>query len=109
MPFDREASNSWLLSKDIPANLLQDWLWWWVGIKFLRIVLVVDIVTHTDKFPTVVGTSKEDNGYAQYFSVRNFVGFGWVGFEDELVHTDWNRTDEEGVELLVVLVAVSDI
>jgi hypothetical protein len=109
MPFDSEASNPWLLRKDIPADFLQDWLWRWVGIEFLRIIFVVDIVAHTDEFPTVVGTSEENNGYAQYFSVRNFVCLGWVGFENELVHTDWNRTNEEVVELLVVLVAMSNV
>jgi hypothetical protein len=50
--------------------------------------------------------SQQDDGHAQDLVVRDTLGVGRVGLKDELVDADGDRTHEEGVEFLVILVSV---
>jgi hypothetical protein len=107
LPFDGKSSDSWLLSENISPDLLKDGFGWWVGIKLFRVVLVVDIVSNSYELSTIVGTGKEDDGDAENLCVWDALGVRWVGFEDELIDTDWDGADEEGIELLVMFIAGS--
>lgn len=107
LPFDSKSSDSWLLRQNVASHFLKDWLSWWIGIELFRIVLVVDIVSDSNKLSAIVGTGEEDDGNAEDLSIWDALGVRWVGFEDKLVDSDWDGTDEEGVELLIVLIAGS--
>lgn len=104
LPLDSETGNSGLLCEDISTDLLEDRLGWWVGIELLRIVLIVDIVSDTNELSAIVGAGKEDDGDTQDLGIWNTAGVWWVGLEDELVYTNGNRTDKEGVEFLIMLI-----
>lgn len=103
-PFDCKASNAGLLSEHVPTNTVEERLRGWVSIKLIGVVFVVDIVSDADELAAIVGAGEEDDGNAEDLSVWDALGVWWVGFEDELVDADWDRTNEEGVEFLVVLV-----
>lgn len=105
LPLDCESRHSGLLSKDIALDALNDGLGRGLGVKFLRVVLVVDIVTNADELPTVVGTGQEDDSYTENIGVRNARSVRSLGLEDELVDADGDGADKQRVKLLVVLVA----
>lgn len=106
VPLDAEAGDSGLLGKDDSSDLLDDRLGGGLGGKLLVGVFVVDVVANADKLATVVGAGEEDDGDTENLGRRELVERGRVGFEDELVDTDWDWTDEERVEFLVVFGAV---
>lgn len=103
-PFDSKAGNTGLLSEHVPTDTVEERLRGWVSIKLIRVVFVVDIVSDADELAAIVGTGEEDDGDAEDLSVWDALGVRWVGFKDELVDADWDGTNEEGVEFLVVLV-----
>lgn len=107
IPFDSKARDSWLVGQDIPSHLLDYRLGWRLGIQLLAVVLVVDVVTHTHELAAIVAARQQYDGHAQDLGVRDALGVWWVGFEDELVDADRDGAHEEGVKLLVVLVAAS--
>lgn len=74
IPFDRKASNAGLLSKDVPANPIIEWLCRWIGIQLLGIVLVVDIVSDADELAAVVGAGEQDDGDAEDLGIGNARG-----------------------------------
>lgn len=85
------------------SNLLEDWLYWWIGGHLRVIILVVDIVANTDELAVVVRAGEEDDGNADDVGWWNAGRVWGGGLEDELVDADWDWADEEGVQLLVVL------
>mgnify|MGYP004190036849 CR=1 FL=1 len=104
IPLDSKSGDSRLLCENVTADLLKNWLGWGVGIELLRIIFIVDVVSDTNKLSAIVGAGKEDNGDTKNFGIWNATGIGWVGLEKELVYANWNGTNEEGVEFLVVLI-----
>lgn len=104
VPLYRKAGDTWLLSQDVAADLLDDGLRRRVGVQLLGLVLVVDIVADADELAAVVGAGQEDDSDTEDLGVGDALSIGSVGLEDELVDADGDGADEEGVELLVVLV-----
>lgn len=107
IPLDSEAGDARLLGQDVAANLLNDGLGGRVGSQLLSLVLVVHIVSDADELAAVVSACQEDDSDAEDLSVGDALGVGGVGLEDELVDADGDGADEQGVELLVVLIAGS--
>lgn len=105
IPLDREASHTGLLGKDVAADLLDDGLGRRVGIELLRLIFVVDVVSHAHELPTVVGASQEDDRDAHNLGIGNALGIRGIRLENELVDTDGNRSHQQGVQLLVILIA----
>jgi hypothetical protein len=105
-PFDSKPSNSGLLGKNIPSNLIEDGLGWRISIELIRIVFIVDVVSDSDKFSVVVGASKKNHSDTQDLRIGDFGGVRWVGFEDKLVDTNRYGADEETIEILVMFRAV---
>ena len=105
IPFDGKSSDSRLLSEDVSSDLLEDGFGWRISIELFGIVLIVDIVSNSYELSAVVGAGKEDDGDAEDLSIWNALGVRWVGFEDKLVDADWDGADEEGIKLLVMLIA----
>lgn len=103
IPFNSEASHTGLLGENIAADVLNLGLRRGLGGQFFRVVLVVHIVAHTDEFTTVVAAGEEDDSDAQNLRRGNPFEIGSISLEDELVHSDRDRTDEERVEFLVML------
>jgi len=103
LPLDSEAGNSWLLGEDVAADLLEDWLGWGIGVELLRVILVVDIVADSNELATVIGAGEED------LSIRDSGGVWCTGLEDELVDANWDGANEEGIELLVMLIAAEEL
>ena len=105
IPLDRKSSDSRLLREDVSSDLLEDRLGWRISIELFGIVLIVNIVSNSYELSAVVGAGKEDDGDAEDLSIWNALGVRWVGFEDELVDADWDRANEQGIKLLVMLIA----
>lgn len=103
LPFDGEASDSGLLGENIALDSLDDGLGGRVVVQFLAVVLVVDIVANAHEFATIVGASEKDDGNAENLRGGQSRQIGWIGFEDEFIDADRDRTDEQGVQLLIVL------
>jgi len=109
LPLDSEAGNSWLLGEDVAADLLEDWLGWGIGVELLRVILVVDIVADSNELATVIGAGEEDDGDTEDLSIRDSGGVWCTGLEDELVDANWDGANEEGIELLVMLIAAEEL
>lgn len=104
IPLDGEARDAGLRIQDIAADLLNDWLGWRVGVQLLRLVLVVDVVADAHELAAVVGAGEQNDGDAEDLGVGDALRVRRVGLEDELVDADGDGPDEEGVQLLVILV-----
>lgn len=104
IPFDGEARDTRLLGKNIATDLLDDRLGRRVGIQLLRLVLIVDIVSNANELATIVGAGKQDDSDTHDFGIRNPLSVGGIGLEDELVDANRDGADQQGVELLVILV-----
>lgn len=103
IPFDGKPRHPRLLREDISADTFNYRLRGGLVDKLLRIILVVDVVSHPHELPAVVAAAQQDHGHAQDLGRRYPLEVWRVSLEDELVYPDWDRPDEEGVELLVVL------
>ena len=103
VPLNRKPSDSWLLSKDISSDSLNDGLSWGLGIQLVRIVFVVDVVADSDELPSVVAASQKDDSDAEDFGSWYPFEVWRVGFEDELVHAYRDGSHEERVKLLIML------
>ncbi len=108
LPLDCKSCNSGLLGQHIPPHPLHDRFDGRLGVQLVRVVLVVDIVTHTHEFPPVVTAGQQYDCDAQDFGCRDAFQVGGVGFEDEFVDADGNWADEEGVEFLIMFGAVME-
>ena len=95
VPFDSEACDSGLFSQNIPPDTIDVRLSRRFGVQLLRIIFIVHIVSHADKFTIVVRACKQDNCHAEDFGGRNLGEIGWIGLENEFVHADGNGSDEE--------------
>lgn len=104
IPLDGKASDAGLLGENVAADLLDNGLCRGVGAELLDLVLVVDIVADANEFATIVGAGQEDDGNAHDLSIGDALGVGGIGLEDELVDADGDGADQQGVELLVILV-----
>jgi hypothetical protein len=102
IPLDSEASHTRLLGKNIPANAVNNRLSRGIGDQLLRVVLVVDIVSDTNKLAAIVAASEKNDGHTQDLGGRDALQVGGIGLEDELVHSNGNGTDEKRVEFLVI-------
>lgn len=105
VPFNSKAGDSWLLCKNISSDLLKNRLCRGISVELIRIIFIVDIVSDSYELPVVVGTGEKNNGDSKDFSIWDTTGIGWIGLEDELVDTNRDRTDEERVEFLIMLIA----
>lgn len=103
IPFDSESSHTRLLGENIATDVLDLGLRRGLGGQFLRVVLVVHVVTHTDELAAIIAAGEEDDGDAQDLRRRDALEIWSISLEDELVDADRNGADEEGVEFLVVL------
>lgn len=105
IPLDGKASHTGLLSKDVAADLLDNGLGGRVGIELFSLIFVVDVVSDAHKLSAVVGASQEDDGHAHDLGVGNALGVRGVRLKNELVDTDGNGSHQQGVQLLVILIA----
>jgi hypothetical protein len=103
VPLDRKSSNSRLFSQKVSHNSLHNRDLWRLVVEFWRVIFVVDIVSNTDKLAAIVGTSQEQDGHAEKLRGGNAVGLGGIGFENELVDADRDRTDKKGIKNNIVL------
>lgn len=104
-PFDGKSSHSGLLCKHITLDLVEDWLWRGISLELIRVIFIVDIVSNSNKLAAIVRAGKENDGDAQNLSIGDSASIWRVGLEDKLVDAYRNRTNEEGVEFLIVLVS----
>lgn len=103
LPFDSKASHTRLLSQNIATDVFDLGLRGGLRGQFFRVVLVVHVVAHTNKFTAIVAAGKEDDSDAQDLGGGDPLEIGGVSLEDELVHSDRDGADEERVEFLVML------
>ena len=68
-------------------------------------VLVVDIVSDANELALFVRAAQEDHGHADDLAVGDAGEVRGICLEDKLIDADRDRTNEDGVELLVVLIA----
>lgn len=61
VPFDSESRYTRLFSEHIPPHAIDVWLRRGFSIELLRVVLVVDVVSYTDKFSTIIAAREKDN------------------------------------------------
>lgn len=106
LPLNRKACNPGLFGKDVAPDSLEYGLRRRVGGELRAIVLIVDIVSNADELTAVVGAGQENDGDAKDFIAGDVCCVGRVSLEDELVDTNGDGTDEQRIELLVVLRAV---
>lgn len=104
LPLYGEAGDTRLVSQDIAADLLDDGLGRGVGAQLLSLILVVDIIANAHELATIVGAGQQDDGDAHDLGIGNALGVRSIGLEDELINTNGDRADQQGVELLVILV-----
>jgi len=102
-PFDSESSDSWLLSKHVPSDTLNDRLGGRLRIKLLRIIFVVDVVANSYELSPIITACQEDDSDPKYLGSGDSFEVRRVSFEDELVHADRNGSDKKRVKLLVML------
>lgn len=102
IPFDGKASDTRLLSQDVATNALDEGLLRGVGGQFLRVILVVDVVSDADEFATIVAAGKENHGDTQDLGRGNMSKVGRVCLENELIHADRDGTNEQRIEFLVI-------
>ncbi|KAI6761932.1 hypothetical protein HG531_002485 [Fusarium graminearum] len=76
-----------------------------LSVELLGVIFIVDVVTNANEFTSIVGTCQENDGDTKDFGIRDAGDVGSVGLENEFVDSDRDRTDEKGVEFLVVLIA----
>ena len=105
IPLDGKPGHTRLLCQDIASYALNNGLGRRLRVELLRVVLVVDVVSHSNKLATVVCTCQEDDSHTKDVGIGDARRAGGLGLEDKLVDANGNRPDEEGVELLVVLIA----
>lgn len=104
IPLDGKSRDSWLLSQNVAADLLNDGLWGRIINELLALVLVVDVVANAHKFATVVGARQQYHRDAQKLVDRDALCVRRLGLEDELIDTNRDGANEEGVEFLVVII-----
>lgn len=104
IPFDSKPSNSRLLCENVSSYAVEIWFRWRVGVELFGVVLIVDVVSYSDEFSIIVGTSEEDDGDAKDLRIGNTFGVWGIGLENELVYTDRYRANEKGVEFLIMLI-----
>lgn len=102
LPLDSESCHSGLLCKHVAADLFDDRLRRRIGVQILVIVFVVHVVSNAYEFSSIVGAGEENDSDAEDFRRRQAGGVGRIGFKDELVNTDGDGPDEQGVEFLIV-------
>lgn len=107
-PLDCKSRDSGLLSQHIPPHSLDDRFGGRLGVQLVRVVLIVDIITHTHELPSVIAAGQQYDGDAEDFGRRDAFQVGGVGFEDEFVDADWDGPNEEGVEFLIMFGAVAN-
>ena len=90
----------------MPPHLLDDGPVRGFALESLIRVFVIDIVADTDELAVFVTAAEEDDGDADDFAIRDAGEVGRIGLEGELVGADGDGADEDGIELLVVFVAV---
>lgn len=106
-PLDGKSGHTGLFSKDVAAYVLDNRLGRGVCCQLLAIVLIVHIVADPNEFSAVIAAGEEDDGHAQHLGGGNAVDVRSGSLEDELVHSDRNGTNQERVEFLVILRAVT--
>lgn len=104
VPFDGEASDSRLLGKHVAPNLLDNGLRRRVGVELVGIVLVVHVVANADELATIVTAGQQDDSNTEDVCVWDAARLRGISLENKFVDTNRDRSDKEGVELLVVLV-----
>jgi hypothetical protein len=105
IPLDGKARDSWLLCKNLPLHLLDDGLGRRVECQRLVCVLVVHIVSDTHELALIIAAAEQNDCDTDDLAVGNARQVGRVGLELELVDANRERTDEDRVEFLVVLVS----
>jgi hypothetical protein len=86
-------------------HLLDDGLGRRVKCKSLVCVLVVHVVSDAHELALLVAATEQDNCDADDLAVGNARQVWGVGAELELVDANRERADEDGIELLVILVS----
>ena len=108
IPLDSKSSNTGLLGEDVPHDSIGLNLFRRLVVELLRIVFVAHVITNTNEFTTIIRASKKNNGNPQDLGRGKFGKGRGFGLKNELVHTDGDGTNKEGVELLIVLGAIEN-
>lgn len=87
-------------------NLLDDGLGGGISAQLLGLILVVHIVSDADKLAIIVGAGQKNDSNANDLGIGDALSVGGIGLEDELVYSNGNGSNKQGVELLVMLVAL---
>ena len=109
IPLDGKSGNTGLLGEDVPHNPIGLNLFRRFVVEFLRIVFVAHVIANTNEFTTVIRTSKKNNGNSQDLRRGKLGKSRGFGLKNELVHTDGDGTNKEGVKLLIVLGTVENL
>jgi hypothetical protein len=90
-PLNGEPCNSGFFGKHIPTNPLNYWLRRRILIQFLGVILIIHIVTHTDKFSAVIATCEQNHGDPQDLRSRDSLQIWRIGFKNEFIdpNGDW--------------------
>jgi hypothetical protein len=75
----------------------------WIVVQLFGVILVVDIVSNTDKLSSGIRAGQEDDSHTENLRRGQASQVRRVGLEDELVDADRNRPDQDGVQFLVIL------
>ena len=69
-------------------------------------VVVVDVVSHADELHVVVAARQQQHGHAEDVALGDAADVWRIRLEHELVRTHGDGADEDGVQDLVVRVAL---
>lgn len=92
-PFDRESRYSRLLREDVSSNAVNDGLCRRIIVQLFRVVLIVNVVAHAYKLSAIVGASQKNDGDTQDLGRWQVVQIRGIGFENEFVDADGNRSN----------------
>jgi hypothetical protein len=104
IPLDGEACYTRLLCQNLPLHFLDDRLCWRLQRQCLVCVLVVHIVAHAHKLAVFVATAEQNHCDADDLAVGDARQIRGVCAEDKFVDANGEGSDENRIELLVVLV-----
>jgi hypothetical protein len=94
IPFDGESSHTGLFGEHIAAHALNNRLGRGVCGELLRVVLVVNIVTHSHKLSAVVAAGEQDHRHTENLGLGNALQVRGIGLEYKLVHADGDGADQ---------------
>lgn len=97
IPLDGKSSHTGLLSKNVATDLLDDGLGGGIGVELLRLIFVVDVVSHSHELTAVIGAGQEHDRHAHDLRVGDALGVRRVRLENELVNAHRDGSHQQSV------------